>query len=58
MDDQTKTDQEKMQDFVNEYNALCGKHKLQIGAKPDWIMTNHGSYEMVVQLSVVKAEGK
>jgi len=42
------------QQFIEEYNALCRLHGLQIAAQPNWVSTNHGSYEIVVQLMIVK----
>jgi len=59
MDIQTeKTGQERMQDFVNEYSALCKRYKYQINAQPRWIITNHGSYELTIQLSVKEVESE
>ena len=58
MDDQTKTEQEKMKEFVDELNALYAKHGYQIAGQLVWVSTNHNTYEAAVQLSVVKFEPK
>ncbi len=42
------------QQFIEEYNALCRLHGLQIAAQPNLVSTNHGSYEIVVQLMIVQ----
>jgi hypothetical protein len=49
-----KSQQEIMQDFSNEYVALCQKYGCEIIAQPVWIATNHGTYELSLQLTVVK----
>ena len=57
MDEQAvKTDQDKMQDFVNEYNALCKKHGYQVAAAIIPVSTNHGTWELGIQMSIVKLE--
>jgi hypothetical protein len=56
--EESKNDQEKMREFVDEYNAICAKYKLQIVASPTWIITNHGSYELTIQMSINKFEPK
>ena len=55
---QPLTEQQKITNFVEEYNELCKRHGLQISAQPAWIPTNHGSFEMAVQVVVVKMEQK
>jgi len=50
----TLTEQQKVANFVEDYNTLCKLHGLQIAASPAWAPTNHGSFEMTVQLTVVK----
>lgn len=49
-----KTDQEKMQDFVNEYNALCQKHGYQVAGAIIPVSTNHGTWELGIQMSINK----
>jgi hypothetical protein len=50
----TMTEQEKANAFAQEYDALCGKYGLTIVPSPEWINTNHGSFELTVRLNVEK----
>lgn len=49
-----KDEKTLMQEFANEYNALCEKHGFQISAVPTWVATNHGSFEMAISVSIVR----
>ena len=54
MDEVVKNDQEKMQDFVNEYNELCQKHGYQVAAAIIPVPTNHDTWELGIQMSINK----
>lgn len=50
---QTKTEQERVQDFVSEYQALCEKHGFQITVNPAFkAMADTGTFNVVLQTSV------
>lgn len=53
-----ESEEQKVQDFITEYNNLCKKHGYSITSQPAWLGTNHGSFEMTVQMSVNKLEQK
>lgn len=44
------------QDFVDLYKELCDRTGFNLAVVPSWRQTNHGSYEMVVNTSVVKTK--
>lgn len=44
----------KPEDFAKEYEALCTKMGYRVVTSPQWIATNHGSFEMVLQYTVGK----
>jgi hypothetical protein len=48
-------EQELIKKFVDAYNDLCKKHGYRFEAKPDWLPTNHNSYELVTQMVIIKA---
>ena len=52
--EQSLTEQQKITKFAEEYNTLCKQYGLQIVAQPTWVPTNHGSFEMTMQMTVVK----
>ena len=47
-----KTEQELTNEFVEEYKRLCDKHGFNLVAVPAFKGTNHGTFEVVIQLSV------
>lgn len=47
------TEQEKANKFVKEYTELCEKYSLQLTPVPEWVSTNHGTFELVTKLTVV-----
>ena len=53
-EDKPKTDQQKAQDFEVRYEQLCDELKMRVVASPVWVATNHGSFEMTVQMSIGK----
>lgn len=40
--------------FVEEYNALCKKHGLQIVALPQYVRRDDNTFSLVVNMSVAK----
>jgi len=48
------TEEQKAQSFIGEYNELCKKHGFQLTAQPGFVPTNHGSFEISVQIAVAK----
>ena len=50
-----KSEQEKMQDFVKEYQNLCEKYQLQIVVNPAFkAMADTGTFNVVLQTSIGK----
>ena len=41
-------------DFQAEYEQLCKKMGHSIFAKPIWVQTNHGSFELVLEYLIGK----
>ena len=39
--------------FYESYQSLCRGHGFQLGYIPQWIRTNHGTYEMVIKQVVI-----
>ena len=56
--DQVKTEQERMKEFVDDLNALYAKHGYQVAAAIIPVSTNHGTWELGIQMSIVKLEPK
>lgn len=51
----TKSEQEKANDFIKEYEALCKKHGFNIVVNPAFkAMTDTGTFAIVLQSSVGK----
>ncbi len=44
---------EKQQEFVRAYEELCQRLGCKIVGVPSFTPTNHGTFEMVVQLQVI-----
>lgn len=53
-----KTEQEKAEDFVKEYTALCEKHQYQIVVNPAFKSRDDGTFSVVLQTSVGKLPAK
>lgn len=52
---QPKTEQERIQDFVSEYQALCDKHGYNLVVTPAWkVSQDTGTWSTVLQTSVGK----
>ena len=51
---QPKTEQEKADDFIKEFNALCEKHQMQIVTNPAFKARDDGSWSVVLQTSIGK----
>ena len=51
---QSKTEQEKADDFIKEFNALCEKHQMQIVTNPAFKARDDGSWSVVLQTSIGK----
>jgi len=45
-------DKEKMQEFVDAYNEICEKFGFHIEASPKFVPTNHGSFEIGINVSI------
>jgi hypothetical protein len=52
MTEKTQSAGDAQKVFAEEYAQLCDKHGLLIVGVPRWVATNHGSYEMVIDLIV------
>lgn len=51
----TKTEQEREEDFIAEYKALCKKHGLMINVTPIWKQSlDMGDWRLALQMSVEK----
>jgi len=54
-----KSEQEKMQDFVKEYQEVCEKHGFQIVVTPAWkVSQDTGTWSTVLQTSIGKLPAK
>jgi hypothetical protein len=53
-----KSENQLVQDFVNDYNELCKKHNLQIVTAPAWRARDDGTFSLVLQSSVGKLPKK
>jgi hypothetical protein len=49
---------ENAQAFMIAYKAICDKYGYEVCAKPIWAGTNHGSFELVVDVFVGKLPPK
>lgn len=47
-----KSQNELVQDFVNDYTELCKKYNLQIVTSPAWRARDDGTFSLVLQSSV------
>jgi hypothetical protein len=56
--DPIKDERSRKQAFLDEYMALCRKSGFEISARPSWIGTNHGSFELsiIVEVSPFRVE--
>ncbi|MFA5036406.1 MAG: hypothetical protein WC479_04450 [Candidatus Izemoplasmatales bacterium] len=45
---------EKVQAFTLAYKELCDKYGYEIAAQPVWVGTNHGSFELSINVFVSK----
>jgi len=44
------------QEFLNEYKTLCDKYGLLFSASPVYVETNHQTFELSIQIKVVKKQ--
>lgn len=51
---QDKTDEQRVQDFIKEYEALCDKHKMRVVTTPAFKARDDGTFSVVLQSSVGK----
>jgi len=51
---ETKTEEEKQKAFVTEYDELCQKHGYKIAPQPKFVPTNHGSFEIAIEMILIK----
>lgn len=49
-----KSEQERKQDFVKEYELLCKKHGLYIAVNPVYKARDDGTFSTVLESSIVK----
>ena len=49
---QPKTEQDKANDFIREYQELVKKHQFQIVVSPVWKARDDGTFSLVQQTSV------
>jgi hypothetical protein len=56
--DPIEDERSRKQAFLDEYMALCRKCGFEISARPSWIGTNHGSFELsiIVEVSPFRVE--
>lgn len=52
MPEQEKTEQQRAQEFIEEYNALCEKHGLRISVIPAFVARDDGTWSVVLQTGV------
>ena len=52
--EKTMTEQEKVQLFIDAYNALCMKHGMQIITNPAFKSRDDGTWSVVMQTGVGK----
>jgi hypothetical protein len=58
MNEYEKTDEQKADDFIAEYKALCEKHGLMINVTPVWKQSmDTGDWRLVIQTNVQKLQG-
>jgi hypothetical protein len=50
-----KSEQEKAQEFISAYNALCEKYGYSIRFTPVFYPTNHGTFEIGQKMEAVKS---
>ena len=49
-----KSEQERVNDFIKEFNALCDKHQMQIITQPTFIARDDGTFSIKLISSVGK----
>jgi hypothetical protein len=54
IEDKTKTEQQKVTDFIEEYKTLCEKHQFQLVVTPAFKARDDGTWSVVLQSSVGK----
>ncbi len=53
--DKPKTEEERMQEFLSEYNDLCEKHQFRIVVTPAWkVSVDTGTWSTILQTSIGK----
>lgn len=50
--EEEKLDRSKAQDFINDYEALCEKHKLRIVTIPVFKARDDGTFSVVLETSI------
>lgn len=53
-----KTEQEKQQEFLKEYEELCKKHGMALVSIPSFVPSGHGTFEIWLKVGVKKLESK
>ena len=51
---ETPTEQQKMQSFATDYQALCEKHQYRVVTSPAFQARDDGTWSVVLQVSVGK----
>jgi hypothetical protein len=54
IEDKPKSDQQKAQEFVKAYEALCDTHQMRVVATPVYKARDDGTYSLIVNMSVGK----
>jgi hypothetical protein len=53
-----KVENVKAQAFAEEYKTICEKYGYEIFAQPAWVGTNHGSFELSINVFIGKSNPK
>jgi hypothetical protein len=51
---ESKTDRQRAEEFIKEYDGLCQKHQMNIVANPAFKARDDGTFSVVLQMSVGK----
>lgn len=51
---EVKTDEQRVKDFVKDYEAICEKHQMRIVTTPAFKARDDGTFSVVLQVSVGK----
>ena len=55
---ESKSEQERANDFIKEFNALCEKHQFQIITQPTFVARDDGTFSVKLISSVGKLPRK